>query len=590
MPKCNTLQELLDADRLQVLFQPIADIRAGTIYGYEALIRGPSDSSLHSPLALFDAARRCDGLSELDHLCRRLAIERFVQLGLPGQLFLNVMPEAMLQPDGPTGRTLGYLASAGLSPDRVVIELTEQSPIRNYELMREAMAHYREMGFSIALDDLGSAYGGLRHWAELRPDFVKIDGHFAQNIHTDDIKRQFVRSMREIGKEFSTRLVVEGIETREEYEAISRLGIELGQGYYLQRPSAQPPRSLPTLASMPKRTSDGRGETARSLLRECEPIAAGMRLPDVVDLFQRDPTLGALAVVQGRHPVGIVRRHQIMEFYARRFVSELNQRKPIRSFMDRNPLIVQESTRLETLSQLVTEQLEENWDRDFIITDDGGRYLGIGTVIDLLRNITNLQIRYARYANPLTQLPGNVPINEHLDDLLSQQVGFVVAYCDLDHFKPYNDYYGYSRGDQVLREVGRLLSECVDLRSDFVGHVGGDDFILVLLNENWQEILLGVIERFAAQVPGFYDHAELEAGCILSTDRQGQQRCFDLLSLSVGAVPVAPGQFGSHHEIAVRASEVKRAAKQNRGNCLFVDRRRDDGHEAASLVLPRMEA
>lgn len=584
-PLCEPLRELLASRQLHVLFQPIADVAVGGIFGYEALIRGPSDSPLHSPLTLFDTAMACGALSELDHLCRRLAIERFGQLDLPGRLFLNVTPETITQTDGPRGRTLQYLEAAGLSPERVVIELTEHTPIKDYRVMQEAVEHYREMGFAIAIDDLGSGYGGLRHWTELRPEYVKIDGHFAQNIHEDPVKRQFVRSMREIAKELDSRLVVEGIETREEYAVIASLGIELAQGYYLQRPAQHPPRSLPQLGGMCRVPSPRhRAGTARGLLRRATAIAPSTPLPGVVELFQQEPQLRSVVVADGERPVGIVRRHQIMDFYARRYVRELNARKPIRGFMDARPLVVSQDTPLEQLSQLVTSQIEDDWDRDFIITDDQGRYLGLGTVIDLLRRLTELQIQYARYANPLTQLPGSVPVNEQIDIYLDRGINFVVAYCDMDSFKPYNDYYGYARGDHVIREMGRLLSESIDPQTDFVGHVGGDDFVLVLASQSWLATLEAVLARFEALAPSFYDEAEREAGGILAPDRQGRELFHELLSLSIGVVQVAPGGFKNHHEVAARASEVKCMAKRIPGNGLFVDRRLMEGEARGSIA------
>src|SRR5690606_20413911 len=110
--------------------------------------------------------------------------------------------------------------------------------------------------------------------------------------------------------------------------------------------------------------------------------------------------------------------------------------------------------------------------QDFIITRDG-RFYGIGKTSTLLRRITEQQIRNARYANPLTLLPGNVPIHELLEELLARDEPFHVAYCDLDHFKPYNDCYGYSRGDEVIVYLAQIIQGEVDAQLDFVGHIGG---------------------------------------------------------------------------------------------------------------------
>ena len=151
------LDEIIADERLTSLFQPIVDVARRDIHGYEALIRGPSGTLLHAPQRLFEAAMQAGRLVELDLLCRRIAIERFVALGLEGKLFLNVMPATLLERDFREGLTLGFLERAGLAPERVVIELTEHAPILDYQAMRQAVRHYRDMGFRVALDDLGRA-------------------------------------------------------------------------------------------------------------------------------------------------------------------------------------------------------------------------------------------------------------------------------------------------------------------------------------------------------------------------------------------------------------------------------------------------
>ena len=168
----------------------------GKIIGYEGLIRGPSDSPLHSPLSLFKAAGQCGLSLELEQLCRQVTLETFVRLKLAGKLFLNVSPECLLQPHFKGGETLGYMRSLGLSPHHVVIELTENQPTYDYPLLLEAVRHYRAMGLEIAIDDLGEGFSSLRLWSELRPEYVKIDRHFIQNINQDPVKLQFVRSIR----------------------------------------------------------------------------------------------------------------------------------------------------------------------------------------------------------------------------------------------------------------------------------------------------------------------------------------------------------------------------------------------------------
>src|SRR5437899_6863079 len=138
------LNEIIDKRLLTALFQPIIQMQTGEIIGYEGLIRGPSDSPLHSPLNLFKVAWANNLTVKVEHLCRHVVLKRFAELALPGKLFLNVSPESLLQGDVKHGETLGYIRQVGLNPQRVIIEVTENQPTYDYDLLREAVKHYRD--------------------------------------------------------------------------------------------------------------------------------------------------------------------------------------------------------------------------------------------------------------------------------------------------------------------------------------------------------------------------------------------------------------------------------------------------------------
>ena len=176
-----TLENILHNSDITTLFQPIFDIYNKHILGYEALSRGPQNSLLEMPNELFNAAISYDKISELELLCRSKAIENFVKLNLQGKLFLNVSPKTLLDPCHPKGETLHLIEHFGLTASRVVIEVTEQEKVDDGFLLLKTIAHYRKLGFSIAIDDLGAGYSGLKQWSELCPDFVKIDASLINN-------------------------------------------------------------------------------------------------------------------------------------------------------------------------------------------------------------------------------------------------------------------------------------------------------------------------------------------------------------------------------------------------------------------------
>lgn len=585
------LREILQRQQITTLLQPLVDMKQQKILGYEALSRGPSDSHLHNPTALFDTAFRSGQLSQLELLCRETALMHFQQLQLPGKLFLNATPMSLSRAGHAAQCTRELLEKAGLQPEQVVIELTEQHPLEDYALVREAVRHFHELGFQIAIDDLGGGYAGLRMWSEVQPDYVKIDKHFVQGIHEDPVKQGFVRSILDIARDLNCQVIAEGIETVDDYQCIRSLGIGIGQGYYFARPHTLPPISLPpTLfdqgTSGPRGTRLGEGVSC--LMRQSPQVAPETRVENVVELFSSSPGLLSLPVVRTDGvPLGMVRRYQVLDVYASNFGRALHGKKPVVALMEDEPVIVEQDMSVEQVSQLVTDNMQMRLDEEFIITNRG-HFAGIGRVVDLLRKITELQVRSARYANPLTLLPGNVPIYERLDQLLEDSRPFAIAYCDLDHFKPFNDAYGYSQGDQVIQKLAEVLSAAVHPEKDFVGHVGGDDFILAFTSTDWRKRCERVLEQFHRSVRYFYRAEDLARGGIQGKDRSGNANFHPLLSLSIGVVTPLPGSCSSHHDVAAMASEAKAQAKQQPGNALFIDRRQTPPRHERPAVQPQV--
>jgi diguanylate cyclase (GGDEF)-like protein len=529
----HSLEVIIQEKQLSVYFQPIVDNNARTICGYEALIRGPINSPLHSPVILFEATRKQGSLVKLELLCRELSILQFKKLNLSGKLFLNASPETLFQPNFRAGQTLAMLHKIGLDPKCVVIELTEHSPLENYEVIRDALKHYKEMGFEIAMDDLGSGYSGLRMWYELRPDYVKIDRHFMCNIDSDEVKQQFVHSIKNIAQELNCKVIAEGVETEAEFQFIEKIGLPFCQGFYLARPALLPLRRINNDVFIDRRAtrkSSNRlisSKTVGSLLHDVQAISASTSVESTAQLFNKKTELESIPVIEGEKPIGLIRRNSLTNLFFSQYGRELSGKNSIASLVECNVLILESDLPIEQASGLISEQVEKQKALEFIITHKG-IYQGIGSVIDLLKIITDLQISNARYANPLTLLPGNVPINKNLDERLARQSAFVVCYIDLDNFKPYNDCYGYEKGDRVITGLADVLREIVTDRNDFIGHIGGDDFIVILSAENWQAQCAQIQENFSEWVRHRYSLEDQVMGGISGVDRAGNKQFYPL--------------------------------------------------------------
>ncbi len=575
---CLHLHDIVQTSQLKAIFQPILDLQQAKVVAFEGLIRGPDASVLHSPIELFRVARDCGMVAEVEYLSRHIVLESFSRLDFPGKIFLNVSPDVLLQQGSRTGETLKYIEELGLHPSQVIIELTENAQTLDYQLLRDATKHYRDMGFEIAIDDLGEGFSGLRLWSEIRPNYVKIDKHFIHNIHLDTVKLQFVRSIQEIAAKSGARIIAEGIESQDDLMAIRDIGINYGQGHHIARPSAVPLKEVGgEIAQSLMRKEVARENllqyraTVEKLIRSAISVEPVRHNEDVFKMFDENAELYSIPVIIDGHPVGLISRHAMINDYARPFRRELYGRRPCETMMDRSPLIVEKTVSLQDLSDLILRSEPHHLSVGFIITENG-QYVGMGSGHDLLRMVTKMQISAARYANPLTLLPGNVPISEQVDVLLQSGTSFVACYCDLDYFKSFNDVYGYTKGDEVIQQTGRLLVEICG-PYDFLGHIGGDDFIILFQSNHWEKRCETLLSRIAETFPALYAEVDRLRGGIETEDRQGERRFYPFISLSIGAVMIEPGHFQSHHEVSAATAIAKKQAKKIPGNSLFVERR-----------------
>jgi EAL domain-containing protein (putative c-di-GMP-specific phosphodiesterase class I) len=246
------LQEVLLEDKLATLFQPIVELSRRAILGYEALTRGPSGTTYHMPLRLFEMASESDLVFELDRKCRRRAFAAARYLPRDAVLFVNVVPSAMYDPEFQGPALLRFLGALDLEPDRIVLEITEKYAIENYTMFVESLEEFTKVGFRIAVDDVGAGYSGLEKIAHLNPRYLKLDRELIKDVDSSYIRREMTRALKAFADRIGSTIIAEGIEREAELRALMDLGIDYGQGFLLGRPAATalpPPQSAASQAA-----------------------------------------------------------------------------------------------------------------------------------------------------------------------------------------------------------------------------------------------------------------------------------------------------------------------------------------------------
>ncbi len=568
----NEIGEIIAARDVCPLFQPIIDASNESMLGFEALSRGPSNSALHAPQKLFAAAEEAGRTRELDYLCFESAVTRNAELGLRGRLFVNLTPTGLLS----LGRDVDFITTtlmlAGAQPEKLVFELTEQAILEDYRAIRKAMHRISALGVSFAIDDLGAGYSNLRAWSELNPHFVKIDRYFVSAIDSDPLKMEFVRAIVDMARAAGSEVIAEGVETQAEAAELRDAGVSYLQGYYIAPPKPAPLEfaSDTMIQRVAARAAPSEGVSARDLVIDVATVGPDALVSQVAEFLHANPDIDVLPVISEGRPCGIIRRTELLDLLSLPLRHELYGKKAIEFVMDKRPLLVESGLKLDQVSRLVTRSAQERLHEQFVVTEKG-RYLGMARVIDLLRRITEEQVQSARYSNPLTALPGNVPIYDCVNGLLRRQRSFVLCYVDIDNFKPFNDYYGYSRGDDALVAVGRELGRHASPRLDFVGHIGGDDFVVVFCSPDWQQRIGQAMSAIERATRALYDSEHLEQGGLVCCDRNGIERSYSLLSVSVAAMICDSGPECTAEDLAYLIAPIKARAKRVAGSSIEIE-------------------
>lgn len=222
---------------LTVHYQPIFLSKNGKIFGYEALTRHLSMNL--NIKNLFLEAKENGSIFILDMICRRNAIKEASKQNLDGYLFINICPESLFYPQHEVGITDRFAEEFKFPKEKIVLEITEQTAIENYEVFIKSVSYYKKRGYKIAIDDFGAGFGGPKLLSLIEPDIVKIDRHFINTLEENHFSKSFIEFTVSVCHRLNILVVAEGIETSSQLLEIKNTGVDLLQGYYLGKPEAK---------------------------------------------------------------------------------------------------------------------------------------------------------------------------------------------------------------------------------------------------------------------------------------------------------------------------------------------------------------
>tara|TARA_R110001592_G_scaffold227724_1_gene483986 strand:- start:21149 stop:22960 length:1812 start_codon:yes stop_codon:yes gene_type:complete len=574
MHKKYVVKDILKQHNITSWYQPIVNIESRELLGWEAFSRGlETNQGLATP-AMFDTAAEAGILKPFDLMCIHNAASCFEQLQLGPKLFINLSNEMLIACSRLKNQLGKMLANNVIPPSRMVLEIDEMNASYNTTDLVEAAKFFHELGFEIAIDHLSGIenIGENKElhdlWEELSPDYIKLDRAYIHGINGSASKQKLAKELVSVARALGTILIAEGVETFKELKKLYELGIHNVQGYLIQKPELAPLQpKLDHLLDHKLFSKTNQLSLASDLVVSKSSVQAKALVTEVFEMFEENVYLNSIAVLDGMSVQGIIYRRAFMSKYAKKQRREVVQQKKVSSVMDKCFLKVDAHQRIEQVSRLVTTRAQINENHDFIIVTED-RFLGIGTVIDLLRKVTQLRVRPDHQENLLTMLPGNTPIGACVTELLEKATHFSIALLDLSNFKAFNNHYSHIVGDQVLIMFAEILRRHLKTGANFAGHIGGDDFILVMPSDDCLNLLRSIFAEFEHKISKFYSEKDLEQGGIHKIDMNGHKELIGFISLSAGVISIEDEYYDSFHTLLAELIKLKPLVKNNKGVCL----------------------
>jgi EAL domain-containing protein (putative c-di-GMP-specific phosphodiesterase class I)/GGDEF domain-containing protein len=575
------LNKILEGEYITPVYQPIISLTDGQIFGYEALSR-ISDKELEMDIGqMFKVADKTNRSWELEALCRTKALKNSVAIEDGKKLFINVNPNIIhdekfkekFPGKNKAGFTKTCLEEYGLDFNNIIFEITERVAIIDSNAFMGSIKHYKDQNYQIAIDDVGAGYSGLNTIMNVRPNIMKLDMDLIRNIDKDETKQFLCKAMVDFCKNAGILLIAEGIETEEELKTLIKLNVDLGQGFFLDIPRQTfvniSPEKVEIIknAHTKKYTEKIRSSTypiIGHLSKQGHCFSPEEKIENIYKTLKLNHTINDFIIIEDEKVMGFMSRAMFIELVGGRYGYSLFSEKSIRELAGTDFLRVNYNMPIDQVSRLAMQ-------RPFgqlyspIVVEKEGKYAGIVTIKELLDSSTKVDIDIAMHSNPLTGLPGNLLIEKEILGRIFGLLPYCILYFDLDSFKAYNDAYGFQNGDKMLALVADILRSCA-VNNEFIGHIGGDDFIVICDYHEGDKYCKAVLEQFSKRVTAFYRDEDVKNGFIVSKNRHGVTENFPLASLSIAGISNKTKTYQNSDDFSNDIAQLKKKCKKQPGN------------------------
>ena len=537
-------------DKLDYAFQPIIYAQSGKLYAVEALLRNVQDiPNITTIDDLFDLVFSNDYLYEFDLLLREKAIKKFANINIPNlKLFYNLDNRIIYNKNYSSGNTQKILTKYNLSKDKIIFELSEKGTSIEQNALSTMLQRYKQSGYSIAIDDFGIGVSGLKLLYFSEANIIKIDRFFISNIDQDSKKKLFCSSIIDMAHIMGMQVIAEGVETQKEFYTCKDIGADFIQGFLVQKPTKNINEILPIYNDISNLILDDKREDQNKFIDEqfidkIEPLPVNSSLYDIILHFKKNTEHNFVPIVdEFRYFLGIIYESDIKKISYSQYGLSLAQNQNFSTTLLKylKPAL---SVEMAWGIDKILEMYNLNFQNSLgIFITHCDKYLGFINLNSLLTMSYKRNIEIATNQSPLTKLPGNNQIEKFIaNSFRNIQINTThIIYFDFNDFKPFNDIYGFRQGDRAILIFSELLQKRYP-KNSFIAHIGGDDFFVGLTDFTFEdvfELTLDIQNEFKYSAKNLYSNEDKELGYIVSKDRFGTTRNFNLLSVSCAIVEI----------------------------------------------------